>query len=92
LWVNTDTPLELTLSPSRGGETIVGARRRAAARRRSRSLLVMNNTLGTAQMVTEPEPFGSVYDRLNPQAVSCTTRLYSSAEAVYPRIHSIHPT
>jgi len=72
--VNTDTPLELTLSPSRGGEKIVGARRRSAARRRgllgmnNSGLLGMDNTLSTAQMIDEPGPAGSVYDRLNPQA------------------------
>ena len=65
LIVNTETPLELTLSPSRGGEKIVDARRRSAARRR---MLAMNNTLSIADMVDEPGAAGSVYDKLDAQA------------------------
>ena len=78
--VNTETPLELTLSPTRGGEAIVGARRRSAARRR---MLAMNNTLATAG----PRQCSSLFFSFN-----LNTFQLQPENLYYDRKHHTHPT
>ena len=71
--VNTETPLALTISAHRGGDTVVDAarRRRRAAAHRRRLLATTGNDVQSSLNDTEsmlPKDEGkSVYDRLNPQ-------------------------